>query len=142
MGFVKNPHISLWKKIRISLVQIEGFWSLATNPLVIFLLGWLPLVLGGVAFNTTVLSYNLPAITRTLMNFAMIGLVFSAVISISLLPKKPEWVKKRHWIMMGLQWVFVPFTIVIFGAIPGLDAQVRLMCARYMGLWVTPKLRT
>jgi hypothetical protein len=40
-----------------------------------------------------------------------------------------------------LQWVLVPFTIVIFGAIPGLDAQTRLMFGRYMGFWSTPKHR-
>lgn len=142
-NFIKNKKISLRKKIRYSLVQIEGFWSLATNPLVILLLGWLPIILGGAEFRSTILSYNLPLITRNLMALAMMGLILSAVIGASLVPKMPESYRrrKRRWAVMFLQWLLVPFTIIIFGAIPGLDAQTRLMFGRYMGFWVTPKHR-
>jgi len=89
-SFVKNKRIPLWKKARVAAVQLEGFWSLATNPLLIFLLGWLPLVLGGDAFRTTVLAYNLPDITRLIMTLAMLGLVVSAIISLSFLPPRSE----------------------------------------------------
>jgi len=143
-GFIKNKSIPLRHKIRHSIIQIEGFWSLSTNPLVILLLGWLPLILGGSAFRDTVLSYNLPLITRNLMTIAMMGLILSAVIAFSLVPPMPKEIKnrKRKWIAMGLQWLLVPFTIIIFGAIPGLDAQTRLMTGRYIGaFWVTPKHR-
>lgn len=140
-GFLKNKKIPLAKKLRYSFIQIEGFWSLATNPLLIFLLGWLPLFLGGAVFNTTLLSYNLPRITRTLMIIAMLGLVISAIISLTLLPKRPEKYSRRRFLGMVLQWILIPFTIVIFGAIPGLDAQTRLLMGRHMGFWVTPKHR-
>ncbi len=141
MGFVKNKKIPLFTKIRMFLVQLEGFWSLATNPLIIFILGWLPLVVGGADFSSKMLSYNLPIITRNLMNLSMIGLILSAYISITLLPPAPKNIKAKDWIFMILQWVFVPITITIFGAIPGLDAQTRLLFGKYMGFWVTPKHR-
>jgi len=143
MGFIKNPRISIFKKIRMSFIQIEGFWSLATNPLLIFLLGWLPLLLGGSDFHTTVLAYNLPFITKNLMNVAMLGLVLSAIISFSLLPPAPASIsKKKYTLYMLGQWILIPITIILFGAIPGLDAQTRLMLGKYMGFWVTPKSRT
>lgn len=141
MGFIKNKSIPLWMKIKVSLVQIEGFWSLATNPIMIFLLGWLPVILGGERFNKSVLSYNLPILTRNIMIIAMLGLIMSAIIFMTFLPVRPKEKGRFAAVSMVLQWVLVPITIVIFGAIPGLDAQTRLMMGKYMGFWVTPKHR-
>jgi cellulose synthase/poly-beta-1,6-N-acetylglucosamine synthase-like glycosyltransferase len=144
-GFIKNKNIRFKDKVFHTLVQIEGFWSLATSPLIILLLGWLPLILGGDEFRDTILSYNLPFVTRNLMIVAMLGLILAAVTAFSLMPRLPEHLKKnkrRRYIGATLQWLLVPFTIVIFGAFPGLHAQTRLMFGRYMGdFWVTPKHR-
>lgn len=140
-GFLKNKRIPKWKRLRFTLAQIEGFWSAATNPILIFLLGWLPLVLGGEAFNTTVLSYNLPRITRSLMTLAMGGLLLSAAIAISLLPPRPPHRGRINFFWMVLQWMLIPITLIVFGAIPAIDAQTRLMFKKYMGFWVTPKHR-
>ncbi|PIZ56301.1 MAG: hypothetical protein COY22_01705 [Candidatus Tagabacteria bacterium CG_4_10_14_0_2_um_filter_40_13] len=140
-GFLKNRKIPLAKRIRLALVQIEGSWSLATNPLIIFFLGWLPLFLGGSEFNTSLIAYNLPRVTRSLMIIAMMGLIASAIISTWFLPPRPAKYRKTKYFAMILQWIMVPLTIPIFGAIPGLDAQTRLMLGKYMGFWVTPKHR-
>ena len=40
-----------------------------------------------------------------------------------------------------VEWIFVPISVIVFGAIPCLDAQIRLMMGKYMGFWVTPKNR-
>jgi len=145
MGFVKNKQIPFKTKVFHSFIQIEGFWSGATAPIIIFLLGWLPLILGGDAFRDTVLSYSLPYVTRDLMIVAMLGLFLSGYIAFSLMPKLPEHMqnrKKRHYTVAVFQWVLVPFTIIIFGAIPGLHSQAKLMLGNYMGeFWVTPKHR-
>jgi len=140
-SFIKNKKIPLWQKIKTSFVQVEGFWSLATNPIMIFLLGWLPVVLGGDKFNKTILSYNLPILTRNIMIVAMLGLILSSIIFISFLPARPKEKSRFSKLPMILQWVLIPFTIITFGAIPGLDAQTRLMFGKYMGFWVTPKHR-
>lgn len=138
-GFLKNKKISLREKIYWTFVQLEGFWSWATNALIIFLLGWLPLYLGGEKFNVTLLSYNLPFITRTLMTLAMIGLIGSAIYSTLLLPQRPKNYGPIRYLSMIVQWVLVPFTILVFGALPGLESQTRLLLGKYMGFWVTPK---
>lgn len=140
-GFLKNKKINLSRRIKLSLVQIESSWSLATNPLIIFFLGWLPLILGGGEFNATLLSYNLPRITRDLMTLAMFGLIISAIVSTWLLPPKPKKYPATKYLSMIIQWILVPLTIPVFGAIPGLDAQTRLLLGKYMGFWVTPKHR-
>jgi hypothetical protein len=143
MGCIKNGQIPFWKKIKTIMVQLEGYWSASTNPLLILLLGWLPLIFGGKAFRATVLSYNLPLVTRDLMILAMLGLISLAVMTASFLPKVPENLKVTRWkrATMFLQWILVPITIVIFGSIPALEAQTRLMFGKYLGFWVTPKYR-
>lgn len=140
-GSWKNKKMPFWQKIRQNLKQLEGFWSWSTNAFIIFLLGWLPLVLGGEKFNVMVISYNLPRITSILMTITMIGLMSSAIYSTVLLPPRPPHYPKRKYIFMVLQWILIPITIIIFGAIPSIEAQTRLMLGRYMGFWVTPKTR-
>lgn len=139
--FAKNKAIPRKKRIIILLQQAEGYWSLVTNPLMLFILGFTPIVFGGRVFHETVLSYNLPLLVRNLLVFAMFGLVVSALISFSLIPPRPPHKSRFIYVIMFLQWILVPFTMIFFSAIPGLDAQTRLMFGKYMGFWVTPKHR-
>lgn len=139
--FTKNRKIQLRKRIIIGLQQAEGYWSLVTNPIMLFILGWAPIFLGTQEFHQTVLSYNLPIMVRDLLILAMFGLVVSSVISLTMLPPRPRDKSRLRYIVLAVQWILVPATMIIFSAIPGLDAQTRLMLGKYMGFWVTPKSR-
>lgn len=142
-GFRKNKIIPFRTKLYWSFHAIEGFHSWATNSLIIFALGWLPVLIGKGAFNQSILSYNLPNITRFIMMFASLGIASSAILSIALLPPRPEGIRLRHYALYLLQWAMMPITLIIFGAFPALDAQTRLMLGgKYkLGFWVTPKAR-
>ncbi|MCR4328712.1 MAG: glycosyltransferase family 2 protein [Patescibacteria group bacterium] len=122
---------------------VEGFHSWATNILIIFFLGWLPTLIGGNQFRTTLLSYSIPEVTRILMFLAMIGIVTAVVLSISLLPPRPAWFRRRHMSILILEWLLMPLTLIVFGALPALEAQTRLMLGGKwrLGFWVTPKSR-
>lgn len=120
---------------------VEGNFNWATASLLISILGWLPLFLGGPEFQQTVVAYNLPTATRTLMTIATAFLIFSVYINLILLPPRP---KKYGWgksVMMYLQWFLVPITSVVFGSLPAIEAQTRLMMGWYLEFWVTPKAR-
>jgi len=140
--FSKNKQIPLRNRIIIGFQQAEGYWSLVTNPIMLFILGWAPIFLGTVEFHQTVLSYNLPLMVRDLLMIAMFGLVISSIISLTMLPPRPKDKSRLKYIVLALQWILVPVTMIVFSAIPGLDAQTRLMLGKYMGFWVTPKIRT
>ena len=140
-GFLKNKKISKKKKWRLGFNMIEGAHSLATNSLIIFALGWLPTVIGAGHFSETLLSYNLPNITRFIMTLAMVGLVFTAFLAINLLPPRPPHYGRFKYLLMVLQWLLFPVNMILFGSIPALDAQTRLMLNKYMGFWHTPKAR-
>ncbi|MFH1841424.1 MAG: glycosyltransferase family 2 protein [Candidatus Nealsonbacteria bacterium] len=140
-GFLKNKKIPLSKKLSLGGVVFEGHWSWATNSIMIFLLGWLPLFLGGEAFSQTLLSYNLPIFTSRVLTIAMLGLLGSAYLSIILLPPKPPSYGNKKYLFFTLEWLLLPFIMIFFTAIPALEAQTRLMFGKYMGFWVTPKIR-
>lgn len=140
-GFLKNSAIPKLKKWKYGFMIIEGFHSWATNALIIFLLGWLPVIVGGPEFNKTILSLNLPYITRFIMTLAMVGLISTATLSIILLPPRPPKFGKFKYLWMVLQWLLFPITTIGLGLLPGLEAQTRLMLGKYMGFWVTPKAR-
>lgn len=139
--FMHQKKIPLAKRIKILFQQAEGYWSLVTNPIMLFILGWAPIFLGGQEFHQTVLSYNLPIVVRDLLFVAMFGLVVSSIISLSLMPPRPQDASRFRYVVMAAQWIMVPITMILFSAIPGLDAQTRLMLGKYMGFWVTPKSR-
>jgi hypothetical protein len=90
-----------------------------------------------------VLSYNLPHITRFIVALSMVGVASSAVLSVLLLPKPSGGLTVKDYSVFILQWVLMPFTLIIFGAFPGLEAQTRLMLGGKwrLGFWVTPKGR-
>lgn len=142
-SFIKNKKIPRRKRITTALVQLDGYWALATNPIFIFLLGWLPGVIGGHEFAQSTLAYNLPIITQLLMILAMSGILSSAFIASQFVPRAPEYIKrpKFYRLLMVVEWLLVPFSIIVFGAFPGIEAQTRLLLGKYMGFWVTPKHR-
>lgn len=144
-GFMQNKEIPFWTKLMHTYTIVDGFWSWATAALLLFLLGWLPILLGGQSFNFTVLSFNLPILTGRIMTISMVGMCVSAILSTILLPPLPKgtpWftkIRKRSFVF--LQWIVLPVTLILFGSLPALDAQIHLMLGRYMGFWVTEKIR-
>ncbi len=140
-GFFNNKKISLVSKISHLYTLIDGYWSWATAALLLFILGWLPLFLGGNKFNFTILSFNLPILTSRIMTISLVGMFVSAILSMMLLPPVPLGVNKLKKVAIFFQWIFLPVILIIFGSLPALDAQVRLMLGKYLGFWVTEKVR-
>jgi cellulose synthase/poly-beta-1,6-N-acetylglucosamine synthase-like glycosyltransferase len=139
-GFRRDKQIPFRKKIQYVFNHIEGMYTWATAPIIMFVLGWFPLLI--IPHQTDVLVQAAPFTLEQLMQFAMIGIFISAVMSLALLPRRPEKVKKYTWIVMLFQWILLPITFIVFGSIPAIDAQTRLMTGRYLGFDVTKKKRT
>ncbi len=140
-GFIKNMKIPFSKKFSFGFEVIEGQLTWATAPILIFILGWLPILFARDDFVGMVVFHNLPIILSRVLTLTMLGLVMSAYLSILLLPPKPPNYGKATFIILILQWLIVPLTMIFFSAFPALDAQTRLMLGKYMGFWPTPKFR-
>ncbi len=130
-----------WDKTYKLYQYVEGNFNWATASIMISTLGWLPLFIGGADFNNSVVAFNLPFITKVLMNIALFFLIFSVYISLVLLPPRPAKYSAWRSVSMYLQWFLVPIASVLFGSLPAVEAQTRLMFGKYLEFWVTPKAR-
>ena len=140
-GALQNKLIPTWKKSLYIGRMLEGFYFWATGAIMIAVLGWLPLVLGGARFDDQVIAANLPFLTRTIMQIATLFLIFSVYINMILIPPRPKHYSRWRSASMVWQWIFVPIVSSVFGSFPAIDAQTRLMFGKYLGFWVTPKAR-
>jgi hypothetical protein len=141
MPALMKSGIPFWKALRRVYPYIEGNYSWATASMIIALLGWLPLILGGGRFAQTVVGFNLPILTSFIMTCAMLLLIFSVYINLILLPPKPAHYSRWRVVSMYLQWIFVPLIAIVFISLPAIESHTRLMLGKYMEFWVTPKAR-
>jgi hypothetical protein len=140
-GFLHNPRIPWHVKARYLFRTIEGHHSWATAPIIIAVLGWLPILFGGPEFHATVLSYSLPFMARAIVSVAMLGLLISTGLSLLLLPPRPKEYSQWRYLGMALQWALVPVIATVLSALPALDAETRLMLGRDLSFNVMQKTR-
>lgn len=126
-------------KMKYIFNHIEGMYTWATAPILIFILGYLPLYVVGQ--HPTVLIAATPYTLQWIMRFAMIGVFASGLLSMTMLPDRPKHLSWRSWIIMIGQWGLLPVTFILFGSLPAIDAQTRLMIGKYLGFNVTKKER-
>ncbi len=130
-----------WDKFLKLYQYVEGNFNWATASVLISTLGLLPLFLGGPEFLDSVVAYNLPHVTQTLLRVSLVFISASVYVNLVLLPPRPAKYGRFRSVMMYLQWLLVPFVSLIFGSIPAIEAHTRLMLGKYLEFWVTPKVR-
>lgn len=139
--FRKHPEIPFYKKAIILFHEWEGKWSWAVVSILITVLGRLPLWFAGEEVRQSTLFFNTPYVLETLMTMAMLGLLVSTVMSMLILPPRPNGHGAHRYLYMVLQWLLLPVSLVMFSAIPCIDAVTRLMFGRYLGFNVSAKKR-
>jgi hypothetical protein len=137
----KGKLIPFWKKFKWVFVEWEGKWSWALVALIITFLGRLPLWVAPESVRQSALFFNAPHTLEVLMTIAMLGLVVSAIFSIPLLPRRPESHPRHVYIIMFLQWVLLPISMIFVASIPAIDAATHLMFGKYLGFNISQKKR-
>jgi hypothetical protein len=139
-AFREDKQMPRWTKIVFIWKQIEGMYTWATAPLLIFLMGRLPFWVAPEQFREFALFQNTPFTLEWIMRFAMVGVFVSAGLALTLLPPRPAHIPKYQTIVVViLQWLLLPVTFVLFGAVPAIDAQTRMMLGMSLGFNVSPK---
>lgn len=136
-----DKKISFKKKLHYLWNQTEGVYSWATAPVLIYLMGHLPLWFASEDVEQTSLFQNAPDVLSILMRISMIGIMVISLMYSIMLPPKPKNYAWLNYIIMFLQWLLAPITLLIFGSIPAIDAITRLMIGGRWKLdfWTTEK---
>lgn len=131
-GFIKNKNISLLNKLRRSFQLLESHVTWAVWAVILVIVGPLPILFGGTFFSQTAIAYNLPKITGLLFKFTLLTSLTWIFLSWTILPPRPKGISWFKYVWLVLEWIFVPFIILIIGSLPAIDAQTRLMLGKYM----------
>lgn len=137
----KYPEIPWWKKLPLVFHEWEGKLSWALVAIVITVIGRLPLWLAGDTVRQSALFFNTPHVLEVMMTLAMSGLFLSAILSMLILPPKPSTHSKYKYLVMIFQWILLPFSLIIFSAIPCIDAVTRMAFGKYLGYNISVKKR-
>lgn len=142
MRELKNE-IPLWNRLVHLTRLIEGHYMWATAPIVVTLTLPVPRMINE-HFANTVVSYNMGITLSHFFSIAMIGVFLAIWISLLMAPPIPHTDKKKYWwlrISSIFQWFLLPVTTILFGAIPAIEAQTRLMLGSTLDFQVTEKIR-
>lgn len=138
-NFLHLPKMSLRKRLKYAWYDLEGRYTWATAAIFITILGRVPFYVAKGEVRELAIFQNAPFILGNIMTAAMIGIFVSAALMPFILIARPNERGKWWWAVMFLQWALLPFTLLIFGSVPAIDAQTRLMLGKYLGFNVSPK---
>lgn len=93
--------------------------------------GWVPLIVYA-ASSRSVIVHQLPNVISTLQQVATVGIFITILISLKMLPPRPERYRKRRSLWMVAQWVYMPVTSICYNAAAAAYSQTRLAFGKYL----------
>lgn len=135
--FGQHPLLPMRTKIKYVFNHMEGMFTWATAPILIFILGYLPFFTVGQ--SQSALITNSPFTLQWIMRIATLGVFVTGGLSFFFLPPRPKHRGWHTWIVYLAQWILLPVTSILFSAFPAIDAQTRFIFGKYLGFNVTKK---
>lgn len=105
----------------------EGLYSWATAPVLVFAFSRLALFWAGRTDTLAELVERSGRIFTLFAHLGLLGLVVFGGLSLTLLPPAPPGKRISATLRALFPWLLLPFTLVIFGALPAMEAQLRLL---------------
>ena len=129
--FTKDRRVPFWGGFVWFYRALDGYITAASVPIIVAVGGWIPLLLNSQAYRDVV-AHQLPDTISLIQRVALVGLLIMIFLSLKLLPPRPARYKRTRSIGMVLQWILMPFTAIGFLSFAAINAQTRLLFARYL----------
>lgn len=129
--FSRSRNVPFWQGIARLIRLLDGHVTLAVMSILITFGGWVPLILNSQA-SRDIAAHQLPQIVSGIQRVAMIGLFITVLLSLRMLPKRPERYKRRRTVWMVAQWLLLPVTAICYNAAAAFNSQTRLMLGKYL----------
>ncbi|HOX61096.1 MAG TPA: glycosyltransferase family 2 protein [Candidatus Magasanikbacteria bacterium] len=137
----KGKLIPWYKKFRKVFLEWEGKWSWCLVAPLLTVISRMPMWFAGEDVRQSALFFNAPHMLGNMMTIATIGLLLSVILSIPLLPRRPDKQPPYMYVVMIVQWLLLPISMLLVSSIPAIDAVTHLMLGRYLGFNVSSKKR-
>ncbi len=138
-NYLTVPGVSFWNKTIRLLRIIEDHFLWPVNWFFITLGMTLPSIFNR-RFSRTVMGYTIPKLSSLILTISLAFLAVILVIDLRQRPKRPKDVSPlRPW-LLPFEFVLMPIVGFFYTALPGLDAQTRLMLGKYLEYRVTEKV--
>ena len=129
--FSKNRNVPIIDGLMKLIRLIDGHvTAVFQSPMAAFG-GWVPLIVYA-ASSRSVIVHQLPNVISTLQQVATVGIFITILISLKMLPPRPERYKKRRSLWMVAQWVYMPVTSICYNAAAAAYSQTRLAFGKYL----------
>ena len=109
---------------------LDGHVTLAIMAPIVAFGGWIPMLLN--LSSRGVVAWSLPNVVGLIQTIAALGLFVTVFVSLKMLPKRPEGLKKRSKFAMVIQWVLSPVVAIAYQSVAAFYVQTRLLTGRYM----------
>lgn len=129
--FSKNRNVPIVDGLMKLIRLIDGHvTAVFQSPMAAFG-GWVPLIVYA-ASSRSVIVHQLPNVISTLQQVATVGIFITILISLKMLPPRPDRYKKRRSLWMVAQWVYMPVTSICYNAAAAAYSQTRLAFGKYL----------
>ncbi len=134
-GFLKKNRIPKPRLVAKFARLLESHLSWSTTPIILAVAAYPPFLLNPQSY----LANQLPQLVSWIQRILVAGIMVSLFLSMRSLPPKPERYKRRRTVWMVLQWIYLPFTTIIYSSFAAIYSQTRLMFGWYLGWVITEK---
>ncbi|MCL2451841.1 hypothetical protein FWD20_03150 [Candidatus Saccharibacteria bacterium] len=111
---------------------LEAHFTQACIAPIVAIGAWMPLFLNSEAAHRTIIANDLPLVVAQIQTIAIVGLMITVCVSITMLPPRPKRYKKSKGVTMVLQWVLMPINAIVYSSASAYTAQIRLLLGKYI----------